>query len=67
MSDLLTRAIRTRNLDQATLAIAQLQSHMHADAIRAKVIATIERLAWDEGDPSAAAWILQYWGSRKRR
>ncbi len=59
MSDALTRAIRSRDLRQATDVIAQMQGHMSNDHIIDLIIAAVERLAWDEGDRSAATWILR--------
>lgn len=59
MSDSLTRAIRERNLEQATGVITQLQRHMSNDHIVDLIIVAVERLAWDEGDRSAATWIMR--------
>lgn len=64
MRDSLVQAIRQRDLQQATYVIEQLQHQMSQEAIRKMIFVAIERLAWDEGDPSAAQWILRhssYW------
>jgi hypothetical protein len=60
MADALIRAIRTRNIYQATHVIDQLRQKMGNDYVRSLIIASLERLAWDEGDPLAAAWLLRH-------
>lgn len=60
MTDALIRAIRARNLDQASHAIARLQRYMSNEGIKAAIIAAVEHLAWEEGDRSAAKWLLRH-------
>ncbi len=58
MPDILTRAIRDRNLTLATHTITELQQRLSNEAITALILEAVERLAWDEGDRSAATWLL---------
>ncbi len=59
MSDALIRAIRSRDLISASHVIDELQTRLSNEAITKLIIATVERLAWDEGDRCAATWLLQ--------
>jgi hypothetical protein len=58
-TDALASAIRTRNVDQARSIILQLQKCMQGDRVAELFLAAIEHLAWDEGDVSAAQWLLK--------
>jgi hypothetical protein len=57
--DALASAIRTRNVDQARSILLQLQKHMQTDRVAELFLATVEKLAWDEGDVPAAQWLLK--------
>ncbi|MGA7952063.1 MAG: hypothetical protein WCA07_00950 [Gloeobacterales cyanobacterium] len=58
-TDALASAIRTRNVDQARSIILQLQECMQGDRVAELFLTAIEHLAWDEGDVSAAQWLLK--------
>jgi hypothetical protein len=58
-TDPLASALRTRNVDQARSIILQLQKCMKGDRVAELFLTAIEHLAWDEGDVSAAQWLLK--------
>ncbi|MEN9202226.1 MAG: hypothetical protein Q6K80_12775 [Thermostichus sp. DG_1_6_bins_120] len=66
MSDALLRAIRSRDLNAATLAVQNLRSqHLSEATIASMVMVAVERLAWDEGDRAAATWLLRRCSRRR--
>lgn len=66
MFNALTQAIRNRDRQSAEAAIASLQSRMSRERIFDLLIASVEQLAWEEGDNVAAQWLLRRPAARSR-
>lgn len=58
MPNRLTRALRHRDIQEATAVLTEMQQVMTPRQIMHQVLAAAERLAWDEGDAQVARWLL---------
>jgi hypothetical protein len=66
MFNALTQAIRNRDHQSAEAAIASLQCRMSRERVFDLLIASVEKLAWEEGDSVAAQWLLRRPAARSR-